>query len=101
MAKRLSRQEKEQQLVADLINEMFKIAGHNVTYDDVKERKDAWYSEWTMTQAQYYEWLAWGCKLIMKRMRISKRWAEREMGMVGLNWGLKFEEEPLTTKPAE
>ena len=52
MAKRLSREQKNEQAVKDLINQMFIIAGHQVTYDDIVGRKDAWYTDWTMTEAQ-------------------------------------------------
>ena len=30
-----------------------------VTYDDIKDRKDAWYADWTMTVAQDEEWKKW------------------------------------------
>ena len=60
MKKRMSRREKEERMVPDMINEMFRIAGHSVTYDDVKDRKDNWFQEWTMTEAQYDEWKKWG-----------------------------------------
>mgnify|MGYP003661623884 FL=1 len=40
MKKRMSREEKRQQAVIDIINQMFVIAGHNITYDDIKDRKD-------------------------------------------------------------
>ena len=33
--KRLSREEKRNKAVVDLINQMFIIAGHSVTYDDI------------------------------------------------------------------
>jgi len=66
--KRLSREQKREQAVIDLINQMFIIAGHEVTYDDVKDRKDDWYAQWTMT----------------------KYLAEREMAWVNLQWGLKY-----------
>ncbi len=33
--KRLSREQKREQAVIDLINQMFIIAGHEVTYDDI------------------------------------------------------------------
>jgi hypothetical protein len=55
MAERLSTKQKQEQLVVDLINKMFEIAGHQVTYDDVKDREDAWYAEWTMTVEQNEE----------------------------------------------
>jgi hypothetical protein len=94
MAKRLNRKEKEEKAVIDLINEMFRIAGHEVTYDDVKGRTDAWYSDWTMTEAQYSEWKKWGKKYLMKNLRRYAKPAEREMDMIGLMWGLKFEKLP-------
>jgi hypothetical protein len=90
MAKRLSREEKWDKAVVDLINQMFIIAGHNVTYDDIKDRKDAWYTDWTMTVEQNEEWRLWGKKYLMKQLRLYANQAEREMGMVSLMWGLKF-----------
>ena len=90
MAKRLTRREKEEQSVVDLINEMFRIAGHAVTHDDIKDRKDAWYSEWTMTVAQNEEWQKWGKKYLMKKFNMYAKRAEREMQWISVMWGLKF-----------
>ena len=39
-------------LAEDLINQMFIIAGHKVSYDDIIGRKDDWYCQWTMTDDQ-------------------------------------------------
>ena len=94
MAKRLTREQKWDQAVVDLINEMFKIAGHAVTYDDIKDRKDDWFQQWTMTVAQYDEWKDWGKKYLMKKLRLYAKMAEREMAMMGLMWGLKFSDFP-------
>jgi hypothetical protein len=94
MAKRLTRQEKLDQSIIDLINEMFKIAGHNVTYDDIKDRKDNWFHQWTMTVDQYNEWKMWGKKYLQKNLRLYAKQAEREMSWVGLMWGLKFDKFP-------
>jgi hypothetical protein len=33
--KRLTREQKKDKAIIDLINQMFIIAGHNVTYDDI------------------------------------------------------------------
>jgi len=88
--KRLTREQKKDKAVVDLINEMFKIAGHDVTYDDIKDRQDAWYTEWTMTVQQNEEWQAWGKKYLMKQLNMRAKMAEREMGMCSLMWGLKF-----------
>lgn len=90
MAKRLSRQEKTSQFLVDAINKMFEIAGHPVTYDDIKDRKDDWFTDWTMTVEQNEKWKEWGISEIQKRFRSKKIYAEREMGMLALNYGLKF-----------
>ena len=90
MAKRLTREEKMNIFVVDVINKMFEIAGHDVTYDDIKDRKDDWYAQWTMTMEQSDQWKEWGVEEIRKRFRYNKKWAEKEMGMITLMWGLKF-----------
>ena len=94
MGKRLSYQEKKEKTVIDLINKMFEISGHTVTYDDIKERQDAWYTEWTMTVSQNEEWKKWGKKYLMKHLRMYSKIAEREMDMVSLMWGLKLSDFP-------
>ena len=95
MAKRLTRQEKMNIFVVDLINKMFEIAGHDVTYEDIKDRKDDWYTQWTMTMDQNELWKEWGVNEIKKRFRYNKKWAEKEMGMFNLMWGLKFSDFPV------
>jgi len=90
MAKRLTREQKQEQAVIDLINKMFEIAGHQVTYDDVKDRQDNWFQEWTMTVEQNVEWQKWGKKYLMKALRIPAYRAEFEMQWASLAWGLKF-----------
>ena len=89
MAKRLTRQQKEEQAVVDLINEMFHIAGHEVTYDDIKDRKDDWFHQWTMTLDQTEEWQRWGKKYLMKKLNMYAKSAEKEMQWISLMWGLK------------
>ena len=97
MAKRLSRDEKEKQMVVDMINKMFEIAGHNVIYDDIKDRKDNWFQEYTMTVAQNNEWQKWGKKYLQKNFRYHAKYAERQMGMISLMWGLKFSDSIFDT----
>ena len=88
MGKRLTYQEKIDQSVIDLINEMFKIAGHTVTYDDVKDRKNL--NEYTMTEKQYDEWKNFGVKYLMKKLNMTEFGAQKEMAMFGLMYGLTF-----------
>ena len=83
--------DKKDKVVVDMINEMFRIAGHDVTYDDIKDRKDNWYQQWTMTEAQYDEWKSWGEKYLRKKIRMTAIGAQREMSFIGLMWGLKFD----------
>jgi hypothetical protein len=96
MKKRLSREEKWNQAVIDLINQMFIMAGHKVTYDDIKDRQDAWYMDWTMTEQQYNDWKEWGRKYLMKNLKQRSKQAEKDMMWVGLQWGLKFDKYPGT-----
>ena len=88
--KRLTREQKREQAVIDLLNQMFVIAGHQVTYDDIKDRKDNWWTEWTMTMAQADEWKAWGVDYLRKNLKLNKVLAEKEMQWVNLQWGLKY-----------
>ena len=88
--KRMSREQKHEQAVIDLINQMFIIAGHQVTYDDIKDRKDDWFTEYTMTTAQSDEWKEWGVTYLRKNLKINKALAEREMMWINVQWGLKY-----------
>jgi hypothetical protein len=90
MAKRLTQEQKKEQALIDLINEMFRIAGHAVTFEDIKDRKDDWYTQWTMTMAQNDEWQRWGKKYLQKTFRTPAKLAEREMQWISLQYGLKF-----------
>jgi len=91
---RLSIEQKRHQAVIDLINQMFIIAGHEVTYDDIKDRKDDWYTQWTMSPEQSDEWVNWGVAYLRKNLKMNKKLAETEMAWVSLMWGLKFDRNP-------
>jgi len=88
--KRLSREEKRKKAVVDLINQMFVIADHKVTYEDIKDRKDDWYTQFTMTTAQSDEWREWGVAYLRKNLKMNKAFAEHEMGWINFQWGLKI-----------
>ena len=90
MNKRLSEQEKKEKSVIDLVNMMFEIAGHTVTFEDIKDRKDNWFHQWTMTTEQNDQWKLWGKKYLIKNLRMNAKMAEREMMWASLQWGLKF-----------
>lgn len=87
--KRLTREQKREKAVVDLINQMFIIAGHDVTYDDILGVED-WFRKYTMTVEQGEEFKKWGKKYLMKELRVYAKMAEREMDWFMLQWGLKY-----------
>lgn len=89
-APRLTKQQKREQAVIELLNQMFVIAGHSVTYEDIKGRTDNWWTDWTMTTAQADQWKAWGVEYLRKNLKINKTLAEKEMQWINLQWGLKY-----------
>jgi hypothetical protein len=91
MAKRLTREQKQEQALKDIMNKMFEIANHPLTYDDVKDRQDNWFQQYTMTEVQHDEWLEWGRKYLMKFLRIRYATAVKEMMFASLQWGLKID----------
>jgi len=91
---RLTREQKKEKAVEDLINQMFIIAGHDVTFEDVKTRQDNWFQQWTMTMAQNEEWQAWGKKYLQTNLRTRAKLAEKEMMWFSLQYGLSFSDMP-------
>jgi hypothetical protein len=87
--KRLSREEKKEKAVVDLINQMFVIAGHEVTYDDILGVEN-WFRNYTMTVEQGEEFKKWGKEYLMKELRIYAKSAKREMEWFMLQWGLVY-----------
>ena len=87
--KRLTREQKREQAIIDLINQMFIIAGHDVTYDDILGVED-WFRKYTMTVEQGEEFKKWGKKYLMKNLNIYAKMAEREMQWFMLQWGLVY-----------
>jgi hypothetical protein len=71
---------------------MFVIAGHEVTFEDIKDRKDDWFTQWTMTVAQSEEWREWGIAYLRKNLKMNKGLAEKEMTWFNLQWGLKYQD---------
>jgi len=87
--KHMRRRPSNEEIIRTVINKMFEIAGHDVTFEQVAGRKDAWYSEWTMTVEQDNEWKKWMKEYFKKECKMLPKLAEREAAMCSLNWGLK------------
>ena len=87
--KRLTREQKKEKAVVDLINQMFIIAGHNVTYDDIRN-VDKWYQKYTMTFEQGEQLKQWGKQYLMRELKMRAVYAEKEMRWFNVMWGLKY-----------
>lgn len=81
---------KETKLLKELIDKMFEIAGHDLKFEDVEGRKDTWFQQYTMTEAQNKEWREWGTKHIKKKNGYYLKTAAREMAFLDLYCGLKI-----------
>ena len=79
----------DEDMVKDIINTMFIIAGHDVSYEDIKDRKDKWYYEWTMTPGQEEKWMEWMVAYFRKHRSLTVRYAQTSASMYNLMWGLK------------
>ena len=91
MKKRLTYEQKRDQSLKDIINKMFELAGHAITYDALIGRTDDWFTQYTMTEEQYDAWKQWGGKYLMKQLKLTEKKADYEMSMVGLMYGLRME----------
>lgn len=79
----------DEDMVKDIINTMFIIAGHDVSYEDIKDRKDKWYEEWTMTPEQEDKWMEWMVGYFRKHRKLTVRYAQTSASMYNLMWGLR------------
>ena len=82
-------------MIQTIINKMFEIAGHDVIYDDIAGRKDDWYTQWTMTEAQNDEWKKWMENYFKKDCKMYVKLAKNEAAMCSLMWGLKISDYKL------
>ncbi len=87
--KRLTREQKKEKAVVDLINQMFVIAGHDVTYDDIVG-VEKWFQQYTMTVEQSEELKEWGKQYLMKNLKMRAAQAEKEMQWFNVMWGLTY-----------
>ena len=87
--KRLTREQKKDKAIVDIINQMFVIAGHDVTYEDIRG-VDKWFQKYTMTFEQGEQLKEWGKKYLMRELKMRAAYAEKEMMWFNVMWGLKY-----------
>jgi hypothetical protein len=87
--KPLTIEQKKEKAIVEIINKMFEIAGHNVTYEDIRN-EDKWYDKYTMTFEHGEQLKEWGKQHLMKELKIREAFAEKEMHWFNVMWGLKY-----------
>jgi hypothetical protein len=87
--KRLTREQKKEKAIVDIINQMFVIAGHDVTYEDIRG-VDKWFQKYTMTFEQGEQLKEWGKQYLMRELKMRAVYAEKEMQWLNVQWGLKY-----------
>ena len=81
--KRLTREEKKDKAIVDIINQMFVIAGHDVTYDDIRG-VDKWFQKYTMTFEQGEQLKEWGKQYLMRELNMRAVYAEKAVSYTHL-----------------
>lgn len=78
----------------EAINKQFKIAGYDLTWDDVsnwdinKTKGVYWQEEYTMTDSQKEEWKNWFIHQAGKQLQINLYWAKKEYDKFNSLYGL-------------
>jgi hypothetical protein len=86
----MAKKKSPEEVAQVLIDKMFELAGHEVKYSDIVDRKDNWFWDWTMTMEQRNQWMEWGVDYLRKNNRYTtKKQAEINMSWVDMQWGLK------------
>lgn len=84
-------QTKKHENAVHLINKMFEFANLKLTYEDIKDRTDPWFSTYTMTQEQHDAWREYSVKYIKKECKVTMKYAEVAFSWFNLAHGLKVE----------
>jgi len=90
------KESKQQKAVIDIINKMFELAGHEVTFHDVLHRKDNWFLDYTITEEKEREWIDWSVDYLRKNLKMNKERARREMMWMVLSFGLKIQKDEIS-----
>ena len=104
MKKRLTRQQREELLVEELINKMLEpygvdkqwvIDNSEKIYDkegrpiEMKIEGVPWYQHFTWSEDQEKAWCNYAVTRLRKELKFTKPYATRYVTMLSLNWGLK------------
>lgn len=79
-----------QKIVEHLINKMFEYAHIPQTYDDIKNRKDEWYREFTMTQEESNAFKDYAIRYLKRQLKTGYYKADTEYQWFDLMYGLRI-----------
>lgn len=83
-------------IVEHLINKMFEYAHIPQTYDDIKDRKDEWYKEFTMTQEESDAFKDYAIRYLRRELKTGYYKADTEYQWFDLMWGLRISDKKAT-----
>lgn len=86
-----------QKIVKHLINKMFEYAHIPQTYDDIKDRKDEWYREFTMTQEESNAFKDYAIRYLKRELKTGYYKADTEYQWFDLMYGLRISDKKSTT----
>lgn len=86
-----------QDIVRHLINKMFEYAHVPQTYNDIKDRKDEWYQEFTMTQEESDAFKDYAIRYLKRELKTGYYKADTEYQWFDLMWGLRISDKKSTT----
>jgi hypothetical protein len=84
--------EKHEAFIKKIINEQFRIADIDLTFDDISDDKiPNWFCKYSYSEEKNKEWLKFVQDSLIKDLRYSKKKAIIECSWMNLSFGLKIE----------
>ena len=80
------------EILEHIIDKMFEISNHSITYKSLLGRTDPWYTQYEMTKEQEQQWLEYGISYIRSEMKLPKYIAKDKMAYIHIMYGLKVKE---------
>ena len=84
--------EKDEAFIKKIINEQFRIANIDLTFDDISDDKiPNWFSKYSYSEEKNKEWLKFVQDSLIKDLRYTKKKAILECSWINLSFGLKID----------
>jgi hypothetical protein len=86
-----------ERITVHLINKMFEYAHIPQTYNDIKDRKDEWSNDFSMTEAQYLSFKNYAIRYFKRELITSYYKAETEFEWFFIMYGFKISDKAKET----